>query len=231
MQDDSGLKKILSISWAYHSFQRLLGERKARRWLTENYLRLNGGEKVVDIGCGPGGVLNYLPKNVTYIGLDVNERYIKAAQRLFGERATFIVGAACDFLGELDSRLTSADVVLCNGLLHHLDDKEATEVLQLSKQVMSDKGRLVIIEPTFLAHQDVLSRWIIAKDRGRNVRYEKEWKDLIGRVFDCFSTAILTGLIRIPYVHIVIECWISTHPITALRYRKSAGLTKGNVSN
>lgn len=50
-----------------------------------------------------------------------------------------------------------------------------------------------------------MSRWLMSKDRGQNVRREHEWKELIGSVFDHFGTNVLTGLIRISYVHIAIE--------------------------
>ena len=97
-------------------------------------------------------------------------------------------------------------MVLCNGLLHHLPDDEVIEVLELSKRIMKLNGRLVCLEAAYLAHQTRLSKWIVSTDRGRFVRSEQEWKDLLSRAFNNYSTWILTGLIRIPYTHIVIEC-------------------------
>jgi hypothetical protein len=94
------------------------------------------------------------------------------------------------------------------GLLHHLDDNEVIQALELSKSIINPAGRLVCIEPTFLIHQRRFSKWMMSKDRGQHVRGEHEWKDLVSRVFDVFSTNITTGLItRLPYIHIVIECW------------------------
>ena len=137
MQDNGGLKKILSMSWIYELFQNLVGAKSARVWLAENYWRLRGGEKVVDIGCGPGVAVEYLPKNVEYVGIDISEKYITTAQRKIKGNFTFIVGTAGDFLKNPDDRIKLADLVLCNGLLHHLDDSEAIEVLQLAKEIMN----------------------------------------------------------------------------------------------
>lgn len=206
MQDNNSLKRVLSIFWIYEQFQNLVGAKFLRRWLAEKYWKLNGGEKVVDMGCGPGDILNYLPLDITYIGFDVSEDYIGAAERRFGKRATFIVRTIRECLNVPDSRLNCADLVLCTGLLHHLDDREAIDALQLSKQIMAPSGRLVCIEPTFLVHQGRLSRWIMSRDRGRHVRTEKEWKKLVSTVFGSFETGIATNLYRIPYTHIIIEC-------------------------
>ena len=60
MQDNSGLKGFLSIFWIYEQFQNLVGARYARKWLAEKYWRLNGGERVIDIGCGPGVIMDQL---------------------------------------------------------------------------------------------------------------------------------------------------------------------------
>jgi len=198
--------QFLSVSWLYEQYQNLIGARHERRWLAEKYWRLNGGEKVVDIGCGPGVALDYLPRDVLYVGFDISEDYIRTAQKKFGKRATFIVSTAREFLYKPDSRLNSSDLVLCNGVLHHLEDREAIEVLQLSKEIMSPLGRLVCIEPAFLVHQEHISRWIMSRDRGSHIRTEQEWQELVSSVFHTFTTSIATGLIRIPYSHIIIEC-------------------------
>jgi 2-polyprenyl-3-methyl-5-hydroxy-6-metoxy-1,4-benzoquinol methylase len=98
------------------------------------------------------------------------------------------------------------DLVTCNGLLHHLTDDEASEILEISKQFLRPGGRLVCLEATFLTRQTRLSKKMVNMDRGRYVRSEQQWKDLIARSFDTFSTSVVTGLIRIPYTHIVIQC-------------------------
>jgi ubiquinone/menaquinone biosynthesis C-methylase UbiE len=206
-QDDSGLKSLLTISYFYEFLQKnLLGGNNARKWLAKSVWKLKGGETIVDVGCGSGTVLEYLPQDIEYLGVDVSENYIRAARKRFSARGTFFLGTARDLVNHDDSHLNSADLVLCNGLLHHLSDREAVEVLQLSKRIMKSNGRLVCLEATFLARQTRLSRWIVSTDRGRHVRSEQEWKNLIGQTFDSYSTSILTGLIRIPYTHIIIEC-------------------------
>jgi predicted SAM-dependent methyltransferase len=102
--------------------------------------------------------------------------------------------------------LAEADLVLCNGVLHHLDDQETLDVFKLAKSILAPGGRFVSYEPVFLAHQDRISKWIMRRDRGQHVRREREWRALAGSVFQDFDTDIATNLIRIPYTYIIFEC-------------------------
>jgi len=207
METANGLKSFLRVSRLYEQFQDLAGTRNLRRWLADRYCRFEGAEKVVDMGCGPGGMLDYLPRGINYVGFDLNEKYIKTARQAYGARGTFLVGSATEFFQNPDPHLNNADLVLCIGLLHHLDDNEVIRALELSKSIINPAGRLVCIEPTFLIHQRRFSKWMMSKDRGQHVREEHMWKDLVSKVFNTFSTNIATGLItRVPYIHIVIEC-------------------------
>jgi ubiquinone/menaquinone biosynthesis C-methylase UbiE len=205
-QDDSGLKRLLTNPRFYELFQKFLGGDNAKKWLVKNVWAPRSGDVIVDIGCGSGNILEYLPPDIQYLGIDTSEEYIRSARRRFAAGGTFFLGTAQDFVNQNNSYFGSADLVLCNGLLHHLSDCEALEVLELSKRIMKSDGRLVCLEATFLARQTRLSKWILNRDRGKHIRSEQEWKNLIGQAFESYSTHILTGLIRIPYTHIVIEC-------------------------
>ena len=206
MQDNSGLTGILSNSYIYEQLQNLVGAKHAQNWLADHYWKVSAGQKVVDVGCGSGATLANLRRDITYVGFDVSKDYIAAGQRRFDTRATFIVSTAEQLLHTSDPRLADSDLVLCNGILHHLDDEEVIHVLRLAKQILTDTGRLVCFEPTFLVHQGFLSEWLMRKDRGKNIRLESEWRQLIGSVFKFFQTSIATNLYWVPYIHIIIEC-------------------------
>lgn len=200
------LTHVLSVPWVYELFQNAVGAKSARRWIAKKYWRLNGGEKIVDIGCGPGVILDYLPPGVTYIGFDISESYIQSAQAKYGSRATFIVSTASELLKKPDERFNNADLVVCNGLLHHLNDEESLEVLRFAHQVLKPGGRLVMIEACFLVRQNLLSKFIMNQDRGMHLREEQAWKTLVGKAFESYTTDIATALVLVPYVHIIIEC-------------------------
>lgn len=205
-EDNSGLRKLLTNPSLYVIFQRLLGGNGVGKFLAESFWKLRGGETIVDIGCASGFVLDYMPDDVKYYGVDISKEYIDAAHKKFSTRGTFFLGTARDLLTNNDIPLGKVDLVTCNGLLHHLTDDEAIEVLEISKQLLKPNGKLVCLEATFLTRQTRLSRRMVSMDRGRYVRSEQEWKDLIGNTFYSYSTSVVTGLIRIPYTHIVIQC-------------------------
>jgi SAM-dependent methyltransferase len=205
VQRTEGARSILSSAEGYSLFQELAGATRLRRWLAEHFWKIAPGSKVVDIGCGPGVVLPFLPPEIEFVGFDPSARYIELANRRFASRprTTFLCGVAADFLE--DARFQEADVVLCNGVLHHLDDREASEVLRFARRVLKVGGAFRCLEACYLVHQGRISRWITGLDRGANIRYEQEWKTLMGGVFDPYITRITTNLIRLPYIHILLE--------------------------
>jgi SAM-dependent methyltransferase len=221
MQDDTGLRKALGSGWIYSWFQTAVGAKRARRWLAANVWKCNGDEKVIDLGCGTGDALEQLPPSVRYIGVDISEGYVELAQKRFGARARFLVGTATTLLERGATELHGADLMVCNGLLHHLDDEEVLDVLELAATVLRPEGRFVCFEPTYLQYQQPLSRWVMGQDRGRNIRTDVEWSELVRRVFPDTSTRILTGLLRLPYTHVVIES-TNTESVSTLREREVA---------
>lgn len=218
MQNDSGIRSLLTRPWVYNTYQNLVGATRGRQWVSDKFWRVRPGQRVVDIGCGPGNVVQHLPSGVKYVGFDISEEYIGHARRRFAgdPDKTFVVGSAEDFIANLPEPMREADLVIMSGLLHHLDDGEALTALRLARKALSPQGRLVALEGTFLVKQTRLSRWFVGLDRGRNVRSEPDWKTLVGQVFDHFDTFILTGLDRTPYTYIVLEASIrQRHPTSA----------------
>ena len=207
MQDDRGLKRVLTMSWAYKLFQAAVGSGRSKDWISSRFWNIAAGQKILDIGCGPGNAVRHFPAGVKYVGFDISEAYIAHARSKFpgDPDKTFLVGTAEGFIERLPEPMQDSDLVIINGLLHHLEDNEALTALTLARKALAPGGRLVCVEPSFLVHQAPISRWLLKRDRGRNVRSEPEWKALFAQAFDNFDTFVLTGLLRIPYTHIIVE--------------------------
>src|SRR5438876_7600421 len=129
MQINSGVRSILVTPWVYRLATRLLGSEANKQWFIDEILALSPGHKLVDVGCGPAEILDRLPR-VNYVGLDVSDAYVEAARRKFSARpeAVFRSGNVDDWLR--DSTAFGADVVLMNGVLHHVDDDETIKLLE-----------------------------------------------------------------------------------------------------
>jgi SAM-dependent methyltransferase len=211
MENQSGLRKFLKISFIYEILGFILGGKNAIYWLSVNFYNVQQGSKITDVGCGPGTLLkNYkklFPRNINYHGIDPNENYIKSAKKEYGDFANFHHGTTETFIN--DSRFKDSDLILCSGVLHHIDDEKAKSLLDFVHCNLRTKtGRFLSIEPVHLMKETLFSKWMMNKDRGLHIRTEQEWKNLMKNSGLQYKTNIITGLIRIPYNHILIEARI-----------------------
>src|SRR5579862_1980805 len=76
------LRPVLELPWAYKMWNHLVGADSSRRELVERYIRPRQKDKILDIGCGSGNMVPYLP-DTEYVGFDSNPDYIAQAQRSF----------------------------------------------------------------------------------------------------------------------------------------------------
>ena len=98
------------------------------------------------------------------------------------------------------------DLILCNGVLHHLNDRQVKSLFDfLHSNLKSEGGRFLAMEPVHLMKETSLSRWVMNLDRGMHIRKEPDWKKMMNDSGLKYKTNIITGLIRIPYNYILIE--------------------------
>ncbi len=84
----------LSSPWVYEAFHHLIGARRWLKWFSSKVIRPRAGDRLFDIGCGPGALLRCLPAGVDYVGFDRNEAYIRRARQVHGNRGNFICMSA-----------------------------------------------------------------------------------------------------------------------------------------
>jgi cyclopropane fatty-acyl-phospholipid synthase-like methyltransferase len=182
--------------------QGILGAKRARKKCIEEYARVEPGMRVLDIGCGPGYVVRYLPK-ARYFGFDISTQYINYAKQKYGKKGTFF---AQRFDADMATKLGPFDLILMAGLLHHLNDAEAVDLLELSRRAMSRRGRLITLDPCYHARQSSIAKFLMNRDRGESIRESTEYVTLASKQFGRVEIHIREDLFFLPYTAAVMVC-------------------------
>jgi cyclopropane fatty-acyl-phospholipid synthase-like methyltransferase len=186
----------------YRAFRRLTGSARVNREFVQSYVRPQSGDAILDLGCGPGDVFELMPQ-VRYVGIDMSENYVAAARRRFGSRAKFLSG---DLNSVEPEQLGNFDRVIAMGVMHHLSDDEVLAMLRRIREFLKPGGRFVSYDPGFTEPQHPFARWIHKHDRGRFVRFDRQYENLISRVFSSYRQHIRTDMCTVPATVIVFEC-------------------------
>ena len=195
------IRSVLSRPWAYQSFWHGVGGDRRNRVLVRDYIRPQPGDRILDIGCGPGTMAPYLPGS-EYVGFDASAEYIDRAKRRYPQ-ARFVCQRVSHYtLAERDH----FDIVLALGVLHHLDDTEALTLFQIARDAMKPGGRLVTIDGVWTDDQSRIARFLLSRDRGRYVRTEAGYREIASRAFSNVESSIRHDLLRMPYSLIILKC-------------------------
>jgi SAM-dependent methyltransferase len=188
------LHGLLSHPVAYVWLQRVLGAEKLRRVCLDRFAQIRSGERVLDIGCGPGWICDLMP-DVDYVGFDTDKRYIDYAKTRYAARGKFY----CELFTERHaSSLPQFDLVLLFGLLHHIDDPTALETMRLVSLSLKQGGRVVTLDPCFTPGQSAMARRMALSDRGRFVRNPEQYDALVTPHLNIELAEVLDDAGRIP---------------------------------
>ncbi|MGA7513694.1 MAG: class I SAM-dependent methyltransferase [Candidatus Sulfotelmatobacter sp.] len=194
-------RPILNLPWAYRMWGGLVGADEYRRTLAKEHIRARPSDRILDIGCGPGSMVSYLPRS-EYVGFDANPDYIQQAQRRFPE-AHF----TCERVNECNlPQSESFDIVIALGILHHLDDSEAVELFRMARRTLKPEGRLITLDGVWVAGQSRFAKFLLSRDRGRFVRHAEEYVALASTSFSIVHSTVRHDMLRIPYSHLILEC-------------------------
>ena len=197
------LSLVLNLPASYRLFRSLVGGESVWRIHLAEYVKPVSGDKILDLGCGPADVLNYLPA-VNYTGLDINPEYVHSAQKRFGSRGRFL----CGDVGRaaIEGEQGTFDLVLATGVIHHLNDAQAAGLFDLARLALRPTGRLVTFDGCYVPQQSRLVRWLLAHDRGKFVRTREEYLRLASARFAKVEAHLRHDLLRIPYTHLIMRC-------------------------
>ncbi len=139
---------------AYHQYQTQIGD-----YYLQHFVRPYAkGKKILDIGCGEGGVLTPFEKEGYHCtGLEYSLDRVRYAREKGSSNINFIQGNIEEFSSE-----EQYDVILMLDVIEHLHKK--LSALQNIKRMLSEEGIVVISFPPFRSafggHQQVMKSFL-----------------------------------------------------------------------
>ena len=197
------MKQILSHPLAYNFLQNLLSKKKSRGLLIEKYVKPNKKDHILDLGCGPGRLIDSLPKGIQYTGIDLSTDYIEDAKLRYGNKYNFICN---NILGVNFSNLGFFNIVIASGFFHHIDNKTINQLLMNLKHCTNNQSKLVSIDPCFVDNQNWISKLLVSNDRGNYVRNKTDYVKNLKKHFNEVEAFMHDDLLRIPYNHCICIC-------------------------
>jgi SAM-dependent methyltransferase len=205
------IRSLLARPWAYQLFFNAIGAPERSRILVRDYIRPRPGNRILEIGCGPGTIVPFLPES-EYVGFDVSAEYISQARKKFSgdssprknlPHAKFV----CERVSEYSlPQRNYFDIVLALGIVHHLADSEALQLFRIAHDALKPDGKLVTLDGVWTDHQSGAARYLLSRDRGQFVRSQEKYVALAAQVFSKIKPSIRHDLLRIPYTHLIMEC-------------------------
>ena len=198
------LKSLLQKPNVYLFFKKIILSEKNRKLFVSKHINAQQYDNILDIGCGPADILDLLPE-VNYFGFDMNPRYIEHAKKKYGDRGRFL----CQKVSSRDVEKTgSFDIILANGILHHLNDEESFHLFELAKSALKPSGKLITFDGCYTDNQSKIKKYILSKDRGEFVKTRDEYVNLASNYFSIIDVTLYENFLRIPFSHILMECKI-----------------------
>ncbi len=117
---------------------------KKRNWIPPDFTILekyiNTGEKILDLGCGNGRLLEIVGDKADYYGIDTSKKLIEIAREKY-----------CSGKFSVSEPLTLSfqndffDKVFCLAVLHHIPSRKfRKDFLKEIKRILKPKGKLVL---------------------------------------------------------------------------------------
>lgn len=192
---------FINNPFVYKIIQKIMSGTSFRRKIIKSHIRKKN-LKILDIGCGPAEILDYI-QGCEYYGYDIDKRSIEyAKQKYLNKRYRFF----CKIFNKKEiSKLPKFDYIILFGILHHLNNDEVNSILNLCKKIMKKNCKILTEDPILIKNQNMIAKFLIHKDRGMNVRNKKEYLFLLKNHFKRINYKIVSQLF-IPYTWFTTVC-------------------------
>jgi SAM-dependent methyltransferase len=196
------MKFLLEVPFVYNIFQTIGGGERAKNIYMKEYVKPKPGDKVLDLGCGPGTMIKYF-QDVRYFGCDPSQKYIESAKQHYGSQGKFY----CLDLSQTpwpDEQ--SFDLIHLTGIMHHLNDDLCKKILEIAYGLLGKGGRLVTLDGCYIENQKWLDKFFVSMDRGKFIRPANSYRALFGQQSSQVMSYIRSDLSwPIPYSIVIHE--------------------------
>lgn len=207
-EKNSILYKILRFSFVYKTFQFLVARKDTYQIIFQNIFQTDENSIVLDCGCGPAQYRNLI-KCSKYVGIDFNQKYIQKAISKFPDDK-FYLSDISNFDFKEDDKYSH---IILLGLLHHLNDTNAKNLLNKLLKQLTDNGKVVTIDPIYIFNKNgfypKIANYLAFKDRGNYVRTKEEYDQLIDSKSASLQSKAYEKLLRVPLFHYVMYIYVA----------------------
>jgi ubiquinone/menaquinone biosynthesis C-methylase UbiE len=193
----SSVWQLLDRPAVFHAARFLLvGHQRATKQLLREHLAGGSEETVLDVCCGVGEFAEAVTGR--YVGVDLNERFIRGARRRHAgdARKRFEVADV------LQSHYPAGhfDKAMLVNSLHHFSDDEATRLLAELRRITRT---LIVVVDADGTPRGLVRRLLLALDRGHFMRTPARLAEVVGRVLPIAQTVTFeVGL----YGEVLLHC-------------------------
>ena len=142
---------------SYNQVAKLFSATRSYLWhdLTPFIDYIQAGDKVLDVGCGNGRLLDLLKEaKVDYLGVDFSENLIEAARGKYPEAKFQVLD-----LFELEKLNERFDAVLCISVLNHFPYEDQAKIIKNISSVIRPGGYLLMVNWNLWNLESKKSAW------------------------------------------------------------------------
>ena len=172
------VRGLSRVPWAFDGLRYLLegGFRAHRKLLADVFEHRPA--RVLDCGCGTGIYAREFSRE-SYVGIDLCPEYIQRARTGHPGYDFRVMDAA-----RMDFPEDAFDAAIVSGVLHHLDEDTAGQVLRELRRVLKPEGELLVWEDVPARQSwNVIGRLVHRLDVGSFIRPSEGYLELLMKDF------------------------------------------------
>jgi 2-polyprenyl-3-methyl-5-hydroxy-6-metoxy-1,4-benzoquinol methylase len=200
------MKQLLKYHFFYNLYQNLIGCRGFLKRYVNIYIMpkiTRDGMNVLDLGCGTANIVEFLPENINYTGIDSSSNYIFYDSKKYPAH-TFI----CKNLKEDVSLDKKYDLIISEALISSLTDANTEVFFNTIKKHAAPDCKIVISDMNYSKTAHTFENFLFKSERGTNFRDREDYIKLLSKHFNIDNVSVISKIYRIPYSKLVFECSI-----------------------